>query len=205
MNTPDKDIFNRISCYYDGLVDTHGHSHRACDYGNPLSQQTKFRVLSEVMDLSGRTVLDVGCGMADYSDYLAERFDDVSYSGIDISAKMVEHARVAHPHVNVQLGNIMVDDLDSCDVVTANGIFYLLGSRASVLMKDLAARMYALATQAVAFNSLSSWTQDQEKGEFYADPFATVEFCRQLTPWVVLRHDYHSRDFTIYMYRERQS
>ena len=205
MNTLDQKIFSRISGYYDELVDLHGNSHRACDYGNPLSQQTKFKVLSEVTNMSGNTVLDVGCGMADYSVYLAGRFNDVTYTGIDISAKMVTYAKDAHPYTNIRLGNVMVDDFASFDVVTANGIFYLLGSRASALMKDIIERMYSLSTQAVAFNSLSAWTKEKEEGEFYADPLATVEFCRQITPWVVLRHDYHSRDFTVYMYKKRQA
>jgi len=205
MNILDKDVFHRISGYYDGLVSLHGHSHRACDYGNVLSQQTKFRVLSEVINMSGKTVLDVGCGMADYSVYLAERFDEATYAGVDISSKMVECSKEAHPQVDVRLGNIIEDDFQRFDVVTANGIFYLLGSQAQVLMQELVTRMYAFATHAVAFNSLSAWTEDQEEGEFYADPLATVEFCRTITPWVVLRHDYHSRDFTIYLYKERQS
>ncbi|MBU1564934.1 MAG: class I SAM-dependent methyltransferase [Proteobacteria bacterium] len=205
MNTLDQKIFSRISGYYDELVDLHGNSHRACDYGNPLSQQTKFKVLSEVTNMSGKTVLDVGCGMAEYSVYLAGRFNDVTYTGIDISSKMVAYAKDAHPHTNIQLGNVMADVFESFDVVTANGIFYLLGSRASALMKDIIERMYSISTRAVAFNSLSSWTQDQEEGEFYPDPLATVDFCRQITPWVVLRHDYHSRDFTVYMYKERQT
>ncbi|CDN13322.1 hypothetical protein RintRC_4207 [Richelia intracellularis] len=54
----------------------------------------------------------------------------------------------------------------------------------------------------MAFNSLSSWGTQKESGEFYADPLATVKFCRTLTPWVILRHDYMQHDFTIYMYRE---
>jgi len=61
--------------------------------------------------------------------------------------------------------------------------------------------MFSLATSAVAFNTLSTWAQDQEAGEFYADPLKVVEFCRTLTPWVVMRHDYHPRDFTVYLYK----
>jgi hypothetical protein len=43
----------------------------------------------------------------------------------------------------------------------------------------------------------------QEPGEFYADPVEIVRFCRSLTPWVVLRHDYLAHDFTVYLYRDR--
>ncbi len=89
------------------------------------------------------------------------------------------------------------------DVVTANGIFYLLGEQAWPMMQQIIERLYELATSAVAFNSLSAWAnkEEQEAGEYYADPIKVVDFCRRLTPWVVLRHDYHPRDFTIYMYK----
>lgn len=203
MSSSDTKVFKKISSYYDQLVNQYGHSPRACDYGNPLSQQTKFRTLSEVMDLTGKTILDVGCGMGDYADYLTGRFRDFTYSGIDISPKMVETARQAHPSLDIQMGNIIKDAMGRFDVITANGIFYLLGPGAPTLMKEMVARMYALSIRAVAFNSLSSWAHDKEEGEFYADPLETTEFCRQLTPWVVLRHDYHPRDFSVYLYREQ--
>ena len=87
------------------------------------------------------------------------------------------------------------------DVVVANGIFYLLDEQPAPMMQHMIERMFSLAKKAVAFNSLSAWARDQEGGEFYADPLQTVEFCRRLTPWVVLRHDYHPRDFTVYLYK----
>ncbi|MGC4943627.1 class I SAM-dependent methyltransferase [Kribbella sp. DT2] len=40
-------------------------------------------------------VLDVGCGPGDVTAYLAERGLDVS--GVDLSARMIEHARRLHP------------------------------------------------------------------------------------------------------------
>ena len=68
-------------------------------------------------------------------------------------------------------------------------------------MRDLVARMFALCREAVAFNSLSTWAPDPEPSEFYADPAETLAFCRTLTTRVTLRHDYHTRDFTVYLYR----
>jgi hypothetical protein len=34
-----------------------------------------------------------------------------------------------------------------------------------------------------------------------AESLLTLNSCRQLTPWVALRHDYHPRDFTVYLYK----
>jgi SAM-dependent methyltransferase len=196
------DPFGRIANYYQDLVQKYGHDPRACDYGRPQSQEIKFRVLSEAMPVKGRSVLDVGCGFADFHRFLRDRFGEVRYSGIDVCPAMVEEARRLDPHCEVKLANILDASIrERFDLVTANGIFYLLGDEAWSTMQEIVRRMYAVAEHAVAFNSLSSWAEDKDPGEFYADPAEVLQFCRTLTPWVLLRHDYHPRDFTIYMYK----
>ena len=196
------DPFGRIANYYQDLVQKYGHDPRACDYGRPQSQEIKFRVLSEAMPVKGRSVLDVGCGFADFHRFLWDRFGEVRYSGIDVCPAMVEEARRLDPGCEVKLANILDASIrERFDLVTANGIFYLLGDEAWPTMQEIVRRMYAVAEHAVAFNSLSSWAEDKDPGEFYADPAEVLQFCRTLTPWVLLRHDYHPRDFTIYMYK----
>jgi SAM-dependent methyltransferase len=196
------DTFGRISDYYDRLVRQYGHDPRSCDYGRPESQNIKFRVLSEVMPLADCSLLDVGCGFADFATYLQGRFSGVQYSGIDLCASMVTEARRNHPDLDLRSANVLDASFDRpFDVVTANGIFYLLGEQALPMMRKMIERMFGLATSALAFNSLSDWASDQEANEFYADPVQVLKFCRELTPWIVLRHDYHPRDFTVYMYK----
>jgi SAM-dependent methyltransferase len=201
MSMADAEVFEAVAAYYDRLVTQYGKSHRACDYGSALSQQAKFRVLAEVLDLSGKSVLDVGCGLADFADFLAKTCPDVRYTGIDLSPGMVALARAGHPGLDIRAGNVLSERFDRYDVVVANGIFYLLGTDAARMMRDLVVKMFEIATEALAFNSLSEWGTEQEAGEFYANPLATVEMCRPLTPRMVLRHDYHARDFTVYLYK----
>lgn len=198
------DPFTRISEFYDELVEKYGHDPRACDYGRPESQAIKFKVLGDVAELSGKHLLDVGCGFADFADYLRDRYPGISYTGIDLSPRMIGEAQRLHPELVLRHGNFAQEiPAGEFDVVTANGIFYLLGASAETHMRAMVSRMFQIARVAVAFNSLSSWAGDQEAGEFYADPLKTVEFCRTLTPCVVLRHDYHTRDFTVYLYHDR--
>jgi SAM-dependent methyltransferase len=193
-----------IANYYKELIDGHGPSPRACDYGRPESQQIKFHVLSDAISLDGKSILDVGCGFADYAGYLQRHFHNIDYSGVDITPDCIMRARENYPGLDIHQTDILQDTIErKFNFVTANGIFYLLGESAQPMMHELINRMYELTDEAVAFNSLSSWCPDKEKGEFYADPLKTLEYCRSLTPWVTLRHDYHSRDFTIYMYRKK--
>ncbi len=197
--------FSRIARYYDEKVGEYGYDPRACDYGRPESQRTKFEVLARVTPLAGKRLLDVGCGFADFADFLGASTGEVTYVGVDLSPEMIARAKERHPELSLRVGNILAEDAGGVfDVVTANGIFYLLGADARATMQTLLRRMWELSSVATAFNSLSSWAVDQEPGEFHADPIETLGYCRSLTPYVTLRHDYHSRDFTIYMYRQPQ-
>jgi trans-aconitate methyltransferase len=156
------------------------------------------------VDFRDASVLDVGCGFADFADFLTARYPGVRYTGIDLTPAMIEQARARHPTLTLKVANLLdLEASQQVDVVTANGIFYLLGEQAPALMRTFIERMWDMAIRAVAFNSLSAWAKDQEAGEFYADPLETMAFCRRLTPRLTLRHDYHQRDFTVYMYRDQ--
>lgn len=203
---PEPEVFERIGNYYDRLVNKYGHVPEACDYGKVTSQLIKFRVLSEVLPMSGMSMLDVGCGFADYYDFLKQKYGAITYRGIDLSETMIKEAKKNHPHLNLQHGNILGEQGEGeYDIVNANGIFYLLGDQAKETMQLIINRIFRLSRKVCAFNSLSSWAPTKEAGEFYADPCETVAYCRTLTSWVVLRHDYHPRDFTIYLYKDQQN
>jgi cyclopropane fatty-acyl-phospholipid synthase-like methyltransferase len=198
--------FDHIADYYDTLIRRYGHDPRACDYSRIESQLIKFAVLSDALDLAGKSVLDVGCGFADYYRYLISRFTNVSYVGIDITEAMIVEALKIDPQLDLRVRNVLDWEGDETfDVVTANGIFYLIRNNPFLKMQEIISAMFAKSNKATVFNSLSAWTPDKEAGEFYADPLETLAFCRTLTPWVTLRHDYHARDFTIYMYKDRNA
>ncbi len=196
--------FLSIAEFYNRRVGEFGHDPRACDYGRAESQRRKFRALSTALDYTGRSVLDVGCGFADYADHLAGHHSAVRYAGVDLSTAMIERARAAHPGLDLRVGNLLEEPADeNYDIVSANGIFYLLGTEAPMLMPRLVRAMYARCREAVIFNSLSTWATVQEPGEFYADPLTTVAWCRELSPWITLRHDYLPHDFTVIIRREK--
>jgi hypothetical protein len=69
-------------------------------------------------------------------------------------------------------------------------------------MRRLVSEMFRRCRRGVVFNSLSTWASVQEQGEYYADPLEVVAWCRELSPWVVLRHDYLPHDFTVFVARQ---
>src|SRR5947209_13273762 len=97
------DPFARIADYYDGLIRKYVHDPRACDYGREESQRVKFRILSEVMPLANCSLLDVGCGFADFATFLQSRFAAMRYSGIDLCSAMVSEAQRKHPELDLRV------------------------------------------------------------------------------------------------------
>ena len=202
FHNPDRD---RIAAYFDRLVNIHGYSVQARDLSRERSLLLRYEALSEIADVRGRRVLDVGCGFGDLGAFLLSREggNSIDYTGIDISARMIEEGRAAHPGLRLHCGDLLeMPSEQQFDVVLAQGIFYLLGEEAESKAFKMIARMFDLAKVAVGFCTISSWAEKQDPVEFYADPLRTLDFCRKLTPAVCLRHDYLPNDFLIGMYRE---
>jgi len=200
MNNNDRE---RISAYYDRLVDQHGYSPEARDARSEDSLQARYRVLAGVADLAHKTVLEVGCGFGDLGKFILERFEDVRYLGIDISPRMIAVGSSRHPKLNLRIGDVLNwEPPQPVDVVLAQGIFYLLGPPAEPKMRTLIRRMYDLAGQAVACCTVSSWAERKDADEFYPDPLATLEYCHTITSRLALHHEYLPNDFTLYLYRD---
>src|ERR1700751_2814815 len=132
------DRFSWIADYYGALIRKYGHDPRACDYGRAASQQIKFRVLAEVIPLMNCSLLDVGCGFADFAGFLHGEFAGLQYAGLDICPDMIREAKLNYPDVDLRVGNIADVALDrTFDVVVANGIFYLLGEQPVPMMQHM--------------------------------------------------------------------
>lgn len=194
--------------HFTNLVAKYGIDSRSLDWGSRESQQLRFSVLAEIGKLNGTNVLDVGCGLGDFFGWLQQSQINVEYNGIDITPQMVELALERFPNTSFQLRNLLFSEQSKTshyDFVFASGIFTYRQVAPLKFIEAIVSKMFSLCSKGAAFNFLSAWADRKEPGEFYADPLATVEFCRTLTPWVVLRHDYMPHDFTIYMYKEQQS
>jgi SAM-dependent methyltransferase len=188
---------------YTRLVKQYGLDHRSLDWGSVASQELRFAVLAGVGPLEGASILDVGCGFADFWPWLKQRVSSIRYTGIDITPAMIRQARQRFPDLRLETTGMI--ELARCepkgfDYVMASGIFAHRQHRPVEDLRESIRLFLQLARRGVAFNSLSAWASHQDAGEFYSDPLETVSFCRSLTERVVLRHDYHSRDFTIYLY-----
>lgn len=209
MNEPSESRRNleeaRVVEHYRTLWDAHGDSHRSLDWGSTASQKRRFAVLLDDVDLVGRRLLDVGCGLGHLADWLAEQGISVAYTGLDITPELLTQAATRHPGHRFVQGSVRDTDVlvgEQFDIVVSSGLFYTYVDGGLPWMLDTIATLWQRTGRILAFNSLSTWAPQQTPGEFSADPLQVLEACRQHTTCLRLRHDYHPGDFTVQMRRE---
>lgn len=174
--------------------------HRGVKWHSVESQFLRFKILCEIApDFWQKSVLDVGCGLGHLVDYLIEQDFTGVYKGIDILPRMIELAQQRYPNKDFEV-NVIEELEQTYDYVVASGVFAFANWE---ILKELIVAMNQRACRGVAFNCLSGLIAptQKEEGLFYPLPTEVLEFCRQITPKVSLRHDYLDSDFTIYIYK----
>jgi hypothetical protein len=193
--------------HYEGQLRRHGPTAQGMDWKDEASQRLRFEILCGVGDLDGRTVCEVGAGVGHLYDFLRDRGIAADYHGIDLSAEMVAAARRRHPSVSFEQRDILRDlPAATYDVVLCSGLFHVRLEHSdadfALFVRESVRRMYAMCRIAIAFNLMSDQVDFRSPRLFYADAGAMLDFCRrELSRFVVLRHDYPLYEHTIYVYR----
>jgi len=165
------------------------------------SQQLRFDALCEIGDLSGKTVLDVGCGYGDLKDFLDQSYHGFAYIGIDQIAEFVLEARRRHGHrpsCYFCIADAATEELPVVDFVLASGVLNYRCERGDYALR-LIEKMYACGRLGLAFNML-----DAEK--FPGHPLLAgrqrsqvLDWCHVLSPSVQVVDGYLDDDFTVIM------
>lgn len=173
------------------------------------SQQVRFHVLCQSLELADKSVLDLGCGYGDFKHYLDEisraqpRGNNriASYLGIDQQRAFVKAARARFANsantdfINADFSNF---SLPNVDVVIVSGSLNYFSRELNYLYK-LIAIMYESSQYAVAFNLLDSRYFTSGKTLVSYNPSEVLSFCLSICPNSQLFDNYAKNDFTIIM------
>lgn len=108
-----------LKSWDDGALDYLTEASEEADVFKRLVDTPSF--LSLIGDVSGRKVLDIGCGNGDFSKKLGE--SGAHITGLDGSKNMIEAAKKIYPQAEYVISDLMNEELpfekDSFDVVTS--------------------------------------------------------------------------------------
>jgi len=191
----------QVRSFFLESLSAHDSGPRAHGWGSEDSQNVRFQVLTEVGDLRGKSLLDVGCGQGYLLDYLKHRGVGTYYCGLDLLPEMVERARTRHPEARFEVGDILNGWDEPFDYVLCSGLNNVDTGRNLETFTRLISRLWEIVRIAGAVNALSAYAPVKDPRSYYAQPEEAFREARKLSPRVVLRHDYRPNDFSLYLYR----
>lgn len=196
-----------INIYSIRANDTSLPDHKKVGWGSRESQWLRFKVLSEISDLSNTSVLDLGCGIGDLITFFdEEKIQLKSYQGIDITAPFIDTARDRfrdRKSVSFEVKSFEALDLSNqFDYVLLSGALNLRFGDNLSFAKETLRKMYAISRRGVAINFLTKYVDFENPKDFHYSPEEMFTFARTLTTKVTLRHDYPLYEFTLYLYKD---
>ena len=184
----------------------HGYHPNALYWSSREIQEVRFRVLAEIGIKSGDSVLDVGCGFADFKSWMKGQGRDICYTGVDLSPDLIRVAREKHPDAVLHCGELSDFDFASAsfDWVVLSGALNEQLHDDGVYAHKIISSMFELCRVGLAFNLLDARSlKAHDLRSFESDEI--VSYCSKLSPHIKVIDGYLDNDFTVYIYRSRQN
>jgi SAM-dependent methyltransferase len=192
--------------YFTGLLNDSDDQH-AVVAQSKISHLKRFEILLELGDFNNKRVLDVGCGIGGYWEFLQQKGISCDYTGIDINPHMISKAKDKYPNIEHKffVCDIIEQKLDeSYDFVISNGPLNLkFDDNLNMDMTlQLMKAMYRLANTGCAITMTSALTRKPNNETFYYEPekilSETFKYCAN----VKFAHTYLPHDFTVFCYKK---
>lgn len=206
MNTPPhSSIIDEVAGYYSAKIAQYGESPQGVDWNGEDGQILRFRQLCRVIE-SGTpfSLNDVGCGYGALYDALRHDHEDFTYTGIDISERMIDAASRRYGDKNN--ARFICAQAPDCaaDYSVASGIFNVRQQRPDdewfTYITDTLDLMHRTSRKGFSFNCLTSYSDPDRMRDYlyYADPCRLFDLCkRRYSRNVALLHDYDLYEFTV--------
>lgn len=195
-----------IKSYYEPKIRESRSDFDKLGWESEEAQKLRFKVFAGSVDLNGRSLLDVGCGLGSLYSFLRERSINTKYTGVDLLEEMVSCAKTKYPEAEFICADIFEGEFSDghrYDVIYSSGIFNLnLVNNLKFLEKALQ-KFIGMADVAVVFNLLSDRSDNKEEEYFYYNPEDVLKIIARLpvTPSkTVIADAYLKNDFTVILF-----
>jgi len=193
-----------ISAVYDATCAFHEESWKAACWSSEEIQIAAFSLLIPLEAMIGKTLLDVGCGQADFANFIKSRHLDINYKGIDLSWEMINKSKKRFPWANVVHGDFLKDSFqEKFDFTYACGAFsWQAYDDQFTYLKTAISKMFKQCREGTAISLLSDEfdTLHHDMLHYY-DPSEVLKHCFSLTSNIQVDHISLKPQFIVRLYK----
>ena len=202
MNEEEK---QRITNRYRERLQKLGPGIDALASGTTERRATRFGILSSLGNMQGASVLDIGCGLADFYAYLLENGIEANYTGYDITEDFIQIAQERFPNGHFEVRDIQTQGIPTrFDYIVSSQTFNnrFMHDDNMQVMQDVLRIAYEACDKGLAVDMMTSYVDFKEDHLFYYQPEDIFRYAKSLTKRVMLRHDYPTFEFAIFLFKD---
>lgn len=198
---------DEVKKFYNTRHQEVGDTLKSVGWSTKESQYLRFEVLVRGLELEGKTILDVGCGLGDFIQFLENRgLKNFSYYGIDISESLIGSARKKYAqnsnyHFLVGDSIELIDQLPDFDLSIMSGALSFKIDDNIGYTTEVMRKLTAKAKEVTAFNFLTSYVDYTLEKNYHYRPEDIFSIAKTITKKVNLYHDYPLYEFTVQLFK----
>ena len=180
----------------------YGDDVRSCLWGT--RQTERWEELTNVAQLDGASVLEIGCGIGSFYEYCIQvkGMKHMAYKGIDLVPDMIDLAKQKYPAAEFEMCNILEQKLEKAyDYVILCGVFNIATKTEE--MEKILSEAFLYCKKGMAFNFISTYVNFKSEDMSYHNPQEIFTFCvEKLSRKVKMNHHYNKCDVSMFVYKE---
>lgn len=200
----------KIKEYYEAKIKNGLEGYQVLGWESEKAQHERFNAFVDNIKLEGLSLLDVGCGIGSFYEYLSSERINVEYFGVDILSSMIDKAKEKHPEAQFICSDIFKENIfikKQFDAVYASGMFNLELKNNREFLSSAVLEFTALAKKYVGFSLLHINSPNKESDYCYYDPSDILQILKPIVyngQWSTqIVEGYLNNDFTVILTASR--
>lgn len=179
--------------FYKKSYETFGVTAKGVHWNSMKNQYIRFEVLTKFFqrDLENSSILDLGCGFADYLYFLQNKeLIPKEYFGIDCEDFMINESKKRFPNHQFMVLDFLKEDIPKRDYIICSGALNILKEKEFFYAIE---KCFNSSTKGFAFNFLKKDSFNKIKEE------TIIDFCNNLSKKVIISNPYLPNDTSIFI------
>lgn len=197
----------KIAEHYDKCFKQHGDNNLGVDWPNYEDTLTRHQVMYEIIKKENSTLLDFGCGLGHFNEWIINNNKQIQYSGLDINEGFYNACKTKFPNLSFYNVDIFKENnLPNFDYITINGVFTEKRELTQIKMMEFFTsaliKLWDKCDKGIAFNLMSKHVDWEREDLFHVSLDELGWFLKnKLSRNFTIRNDYRLYEYTVYVYK----
>ena len=173
--------------------------------GSIEKQNARHEAHASIIKIENPRILDIGCGIGQFSSFLTTHGIKHQYVGYDIVEEYIAYCKANFPQGEFQLRNVFEEGIEGqFDYIFLSQVLNnrFRDSDNNMVMKEMIRICLKHIRIGLSIDMMSKYVDYQSEELFYYSPEEMFSFAKSLKKRVLLRHDFRPFEFCLQIFND---